>query len=195
MYKCMLYSILWVLCLWLCAYFAYSFYFFLFYFFFRSPDSNIPTVIIVIQTHLSSCDKWKMNNEKWKIRIKCILLTKIIVGLECHMCKVISKWLLKQRSWTVNNFTTTWKVSLYKERVVAVRWVYILLLCALLTTMGNNVHVTSNRVAICLFYLKTNPCRMKCVNNNFFLFIPCILSAIPLLMLWFRETNKIRRRW
>ena len=34
--------------------------------------------------------------------------------------------------------------------------------------MGNNVHVTSYTVAICLFYLKTNPCRMKCVNNNFF---------------------------
>ena len=29
----------------------------LFYLFFRSPDSNIPTVIIVIQTHLSSCSK------------------------------------------------------------------------------------------------------------------------------------------
>ena len=39
--------------------------------------------------------------------------------------------------------------------------------CVLLTTMSNDVHVTSYAVEICLFYLKTNPCLMKCVKNNF----------------------------
>ena len=40
--------------------------------------------------------------------------------------------------------------------------------CVLLTTMSNDVHVTSYRVTIGLFYLKTNPCLMKCVYNNCF---------------------------